>query len=493
MLARHQHGVIRNGAAGAALIANPHARQAAGRIARHIGQQGGRWLREQYDNWRRGEDDDGMDDKGTTDDNGNNNDAGMSEPNLTGGGSSAGVGFRGKLSGNTTLHSEFAEHYHENTMCHSRKIRNHVLNWAFKSKSGINTNFPGVQWLVGGAMGMRDANFAGNSAWPNNAIQVPPQPWESVSDLIMAFPINIYADYFIDNKLLNIVAGTARGIMANYQFFRLKSFTVELQFKTYNVGAASQWGGYYESFWTVPQQTPESGIKSESSWGALNASSNAQEIPISYWVYRDVYNDYTTNADPTTIPLSAPENNSFASPPDPYNRAAYSLRNQDIYLTLVKPGETFSYTRELSSFGNYYIPRAKLTPLLGSSINMQSLVNALERSVSDAASSPYINPLPESFNLLVAPESCPVALSRTAVDQTKVGGNFNDVQLVVPLIQTYAYAKYLATWEAFNYDYYSTTQGPQAEFQMDFGASSTMIDTVDKTILEIKKQRGSLF
>lgn len=391
-----------------------------------------------------------------------------------GGSTAHGVGVRGALKGNTSLHERYGAYYEEINELHSKKIKQFDLWYGMASNYGTgnpnNNNLVGANnaspWFAkqpavqttannnvcflpitngivatttGGGM-LSEQPFQTAVTAPDDAMQ----RQNSLSDAIVAAPINFCVDDLIDGKLLTNDGDG--GLMIQYQKFRLLDFSIELTFKT--IDRSSQtlsraktiastngaWQQVNDDVQTVTYNATET----------VDRTCTDETRNVDYWVYRDFYNDYASAADPT-IPLNWFATNPLAAPAT-VDRRVRGMRNLDTYLTLTRNEEKFKFTRKINERASYYftvqqLQLMKLRPL-------QYLVNLMEGIVPNNQD---INPLQEGFNLLVAPTQCPMAYS--ARMWAKVGSTDQRYYMVTPGITTMVYAKIHATWKAFDFNY----------------------------------------
>ena len=79
----------------------------------------------------------------------------------------------------------------------------------------------------------------------------------NIADYVYTNPINMLVEDFIDNKLFNFDTNNPRGLMTQYRKFRLKKFSIELEFKTYDMGTSFVNLGELNGGWVgdTPDQT----------------------------------------------------------------------------------------------------------------------------------------------------------------------------------------------------------------------------------------------
>lgn len=424
-------------------LLNPDNIRRAAQVAGHVG----RAARRAYDNWNN--DDDDIDYSPPRSPTTTMEDAAApvagEAPNMgKGSGSSSGIGFRGPLAGNTQLHVSYGSHYHEIQELHSKKIKHYNFIWGFKSKvTADDSTSPLYPYEFSGP---------GLAFWSPAQLGLSPFQNQlnranfSLVDYIYSQALNWTLDDFIDNKLLSNDGTT--GLMTQYLRFRLKSFTIHITPCTFNGGISKL---DPEDF--ISEIAPNTTGKIESFTGPLTTSWQPfQKLSTDYWVLRDVYNDFTDNIDPFTIPNAPPELSS-GGVLDRYSRACRTIRNFDTYLTVMNDQSGFSFTRQVVTKANYYLTRQQIQTLRNQ--NIQVLINALEGL--DGAGG-IASALPESFNLLFVPTHAPVSVLPSNI---KAPQSFGIVEgpVVNANLNTQLYVKCQSTWEAFDFNY-GTQQGP---------------------------------
>lgn len=439
------------------------------RIAR-IGGHAGREIRNAWDRYREQQVPDTT--EPIEDDNPDDNaDNPPINTDRSGGGSGAGIGFRGAMVGNTTLHKGYGMHYHELEELHSKKLKQFQYTWGFKGKSnavGDNTSpFERTNSLTGTANNvgivMINVNQIGESPYNN----INNQANVSMADYIYSHAMNWTVDDLIDNKLLNST-GT-RGLMTQWQKFRLKSFTIHIR-PTSTIGSTFNKS---EPYATTPLW-PAANIPAITMWQSPFMGTN-NHIKQDYWVYRDVYNDYTTATSVTNIPAIPPEaltTNTL----DTYSRGMRTIRNFDTYSDILHDGEEFCFTREINSKASYYLTQAQLQALRTQ--NIQVLVAALEGLDGVGTT---VTPFVESFNLLIAPTNPPCVISGLSANSS-----ITTTQGPVPicLLFTTLDVKITAKWDAFDYNY-AVDQGPQPKGIDE--ATMTLISNVEQRIINNRR------
>lgn len=460
---------VRNGALAniQQLFRNPEVRRAVVDLARRAGNHLGQRIREfQEDDYDHGDDEEEMvQDNKVTSTNNNNNTTDMAVSSAP----SAGIGFRGPLHGNTQLHRGYAEHYHEIHELHSRKVRSIMFTWGF-SKFGYESTTQLTGTSVPGYVLLKQ-QYSNSDVF---------EPWGDLSkpvgfdNQIYSQALNFQVDDFVDNKLHTGNDPDDQGLMSQYEYVRLKHFEVEIVPHTY-IGSIFNEQPLVWANQTNCTTPPIPG-----------PSSNPNMVPhndTKYWFLRDTHNDFTTSTNPDDIPAVPLEAQTGTR--DPYDRRVSSIRNFDNYLTLVNNHESFKFRREVMPKANYNIPVDNIDGIRATNIGV--VVNALEGITPTTG---ITEPMPESFNLLIAPSAAPIRFSSPTTLTLPVAGNF-----VVPYCEiiTKLYIKYTATWEAFNFNY-RHTNGPQQlkKKRMDPMNYQQFMANAHESILQQKLTRGSL-
>lgn len=405
--------------------------------------------------------------------------------NRSAGSSTQGIGYRGAFQGNTELHAKYAKHYHEIHELHSRKVKNHSFFWGFQTtdvnnRSPLNATIP---------------KYAGVAVINNASIQQSAlQPWlgtadnssgyQDASNFIYTNAINFTVNDCIDNKLISGVNGSP-GLMINYLKFKLKHFEVEITPRTYRGSIPYMCPPYVLS--KAGANVPKLFDVDADTQSGYGLARDSNEVDMDYWVYRDVYNDFTTNAQPTFIPANPPEGTS-TTVADNYNRTVRSIRNLDTYVTVMNNKTPFKFRREIAQYGNYYFSYADLQTLQSQNTNIQTLINSLE-GITGTPGGP--NNLPESFNLLFGPTQAPYYIDQHIRGNFFPGGGANyTFGTVWANIWTELYVKVTCTWEGFDFNY-GTANGPTRSL-VSSNYINTMIENYEEQVRRQKENRNSL-
>lgn len=414
-----------------------------------------------------------------------------------GGASSAGIGFRGTLSGNTTLHKGYAEHYHEIHELHSRKVKNYIYSWGFAT-ADVNLFSPlnyttAIPKIPGLAMFLTSNYTSQPSMMVLSRVNYGEYPKQvglnttvDIPSMVYTQAINVRIGDLLDNKLISGVP-TSPGLMKNYNKFRLKHFEFEITPRT---------------FWqSIPSMAPQAittlggnVLNPNTEWGSslqgISSARHGHEIDMDYWVLRDVYNDFTEAANPLDIPLESNEMKTIGVA-DNYSRTIRSIRNYDTYLTIMNNKQPFKFRREIATKGNYFYSFDDIAALGATPTNVQFIVNALE-GINSQVGGP--NVLPESFNILFGPTQCPYFGSNEIRMRTAGAAGSYDNETIWANITTEIYVKVTATWEAFDFNY-ARQGGPTREIKtsvLNRKKLETDYLNYSELVMRLKEQRGSV-
>lgn len=408
------------------------------------------------------------------------------------GGSTSGIGYRGAFHGPTSLHKGFAEHFHEIHPLASRKVKNYVHTWGFCTNdanslspltwtTGLNPKIPGLaqypstqyfQNVINAGPGFEEYLRPGGPT----AVDIP--------SMVYTQSLNWSVPDILDNKLLSGLVN-APGIMINYNKFRLKKFSVEISPRTF-------WQG-------LPQLAPQcitkfgAAVNPSTGWSpglqGISSARHGHEIDMDYWVLRDVYNDFTTDATPLDVPITPPEALN-ANTPDLYSRTVRSVRNYDTYLSVMNNKTPFRFEREVNTRGNYFFSYNDIVALATAGTNIQYITNALE-SITGNTNGP--NPLPESFNLVYGPMQCPFYMSNEILMKGQSTDPDYTNSTVWANITTELYVQIRAEWEAFDFNY-ARFQGPtKIPRAIDSAAYiETAVQEYENMVRRQKENRNSL-
>ena len=389
----------------------------------------------------------------------------------TEGGPSEGIGFRGPLVGSTEQNRPYERHFHEIQELHSRKVKTFEFRWGLQrtkfANNGHSTGFAllpicsgsvSAANVIPGVVGFQNEALTESSIQllspllnsqqgrePNGTTTEPGAPIytthiyaRNIADYVYTNPINMLVEDFIDNKLFNFDTNNPRGLMTQYRKFRLKKFSIELEFKTYDMGTSFVNLGELNGGWVgdTPDQTVGSFI------------SRTQRLDMDYYLYRDIYADYavTTDFDIGCFPT---ESINAGNPKDQFSRAVKDVRNLDNQLTVVRNGETFKFERSVNAKGAYFLTLAQINNL--GTGNIAYLVASLEAQSLDPLA--ITSPFPEGFSMIFAPIDPPIAVLNKAAIAWDGTTTSTQVKPVHVNCVTKVWARYLATWEAFDFNY----------------------------------------
>lgn len=376
----------------------------------------------------------------------------------------AGVGFMGETEGNTELNAGFQRHYEEINTLHSRKIKVYDYNYILTNE--ISNNPATIQEEDTAGLYpvpyMSEESAYADSTLPNLRapfnINNPTNnfyPPLSLNDLTVTNPLNLYLRDFLDGKLYDFNATTAHGLMTQYTKFKLSSINIELEFKTYNTGLSDFTTILNNILGTGTYKIVQTDYKNWTNPVSV-VNQDYCDTPTDYYVLRDVYNDYG----------SSDKGNEFEIPLIP--GAAYvnarrirDIRNLDSYLTVVKAGEKFNFTRNIAPRGSYYLTLSDLYTLRDTTLNQ--FVSLLEGLNEDPALMP--KNLFEGFNILFSPVINPIVRTGCLLAPVEQPTPSNKkFELLLPMYKTSVWVKYTAKWEAFDFNYIDGEVDPDRNF-----------------------------
>lgn len=427
------------------------------------------------------------------------------ETNAKDGGPSEGVGFRGALLGSTGQNVGYETHFHEIQELHSRKIKSYVFNWGLqRTKFANNGNAPGFALLpvvsgsvspahvIPGVVGLQNTQVDLSpsqifspmiqtdrgrqpdgttqeigSAQNNTAIYA-----RDLADYVYTNPINLVLEDFVDNKLWNFDNASPRGIMTQYRKFRLKKFSVEYEFHSFDTGVNYLNLGELNGGWvqdSVAQTT-----------GSFN--NRTQHMKMDYYLYRDIYTDFATTTD-FDVPAMPIESQNASNPKDQFSRAVKDVRNLDNQLTIVKNGEKFKFERLVNAKGSYFLTLAQVNTLRDS--NIAYLIAALEAGNTDPLS--VTSPFPEGFSVIFAPVNPPIQVINETASCWDGTTNSTKVKPVHVGLTTKVWVRFLATWEAFDFNY--GLAGLELVLtETELLSLQTMRDNIHRALIKGRKQ-----
>lgn len=371
----------------------------------------------------------------------------------------AGVGFMGETKGNTELHSGYQRHFEEINTLHSRKVK--VYDYNYKLTPRISNAL--VPFQEETTLELAPVPFLGEdniySGAPLPNLQYPfniNNPFDnfhpplSLNDLTVTNPLNLYLRDFLDGKLYDFNPTTAHGLMTQYTKFKLSSIDIELEFKTYNTGL-SDFTTILNNILGTNKYTVVASGPSVFNTPVSVVNQDYSDMPTDYYVLRDVYNDYGgTTGHEFEIPI-IPDATAVDA------RRIRDIRNLDSYLTVVKAGEKFNYTRNIAPRGSYYLTLSDIYTLRDTTLNQ--FISLLEGLNEDPALMP--KNLVEGFNILFSPVINPVVRTGCIL---KADDSAHRFELLLPMYKTSMWVKYTAKWEAFDFNYIDGDPDPDRGF-----------------------------
>lgn len=390
---------------------------------------------------------------------------------MSGSGGGAAPGPKGALVGKTQTKRGYEHYFHERQWAHSKKLRHVTFLWGFSTfDQPTYTNGAKFSLHKFGSQGLtyvKEEEYIDSGE--NMSIWRPhynnPNPHnKNLSDLTLACSLNLYIDDFYDKKLYDNVKKS--GIFTNFNKIRLKSITVTLTPRTY-------WGGIKtQAQWLLARAEraiPLGGDKKF--YPNYFEEDEMKELDMDYWVYRDLYGAYhSIGSDGNALLPDVPPETTSATQPV-LSRTCRTIRAHDNNLESMSNRQPFSFTREVSSTGNYFISPATLASLREKPVH--NLINELEGQIGTSS---YINKFPEYLGLLVVPKHMPVHY----LGQIVIGGDGTNKKkgyILDSSFHTILEIKYNATWECFDYkhsDYTVPTPVPPT-----FSFESETIKTID--------------
>ncbi len=365
-------------------------------------------------------------------------------------------GYRGTFIGKTMTNDGREKYYHEGEDFHSESILSTLQYWTFSKWQSARPDF---RW------NSNPITFGvfGSTAFSHHGIvyvQIKPSeqksywsPWSvgttgtvfrefDPSEHIYTQAINFSSNMLFNSKL----AGNSNGQMRHYNRFRLHQFTIEVTPHTIphsilelNPGWEINMKKNIDIFATVTADSPTNTIFSPD-------AGNFNEI--AYMFYRDC--DYLFTGSNGFIEGAPPDSLTTSTEQDKIPRVMYSVNAIQKYRTIIKNGETYSFTRKINPTGNYYIAKETLDPLKGlSPISLDKIVAELEGATNDGT---IIKPLIEGFNLLYAPIGMPVKWKGpyhfSPTEETK-----RNFYIPYAAYSTRLVLKIRCQWEGFNFNY----------------------------------------
>lgn len=368
------------------------------------------------------------------------------------GSSGAAPGPKGALVGKTQTKKGYESYFHERQWAHSKKIRHHTLLWSFSIYDqpyyDDTYKLSLYKWGKQGLVCIKENQYIDSgeniSIWKPHYTGVGACA-KNLSDNVLACSLNLYIDDFYDKKLYDNNKKT--GIFTNFNKIRLKSITVTLTPRTYIGGTLNQ----AQWIWARTERltAPEGGDKRY--YPAYYAGTRMKELDMDYWVYRDIYGAYHQNISNDQVIPDVPPEATSDTPPS-LSRTCRTVRAHDNNLDTMSNKKPFSFTREVSSTGNYFISASTLSANRGKAIH--SLINELEGQIG---TSTYINKFPEYLGMLIVPKHMPVQFfgQTTALGTTAAK---EKAYIIDSTFHTILEIKYNATWECFDFKHsdYST-------------------------------------
>lgn len=368
-------------------------------------------------------------------------------------GASNGVGFRGKLTGNTQSHYGYEKHYHERVEAHSLQIRSWFFTWGI-SKWSKATNIGDRidilrSWSRPGLVYALDEDIWNSTANYLNAFMPFQQSKNAITDNIYGNALNFYVGDFFDNKVLNdpLSSNTKKGVLNQYRKIRLKSFTITITPRTFkqNTCEANPW--LFRK--AEDEMVPFRANQSFSAYKHITDTDPGELFNQDYWIYRDIYGYYQGNDG--IIPSVPKDSFSTSTTEDSIPRTVHRLRAFDNQVEIMNNEKPFSFTRVLNPQGAYYLSPQNIWDNRKKPI--ANLVNELEGQTGLSTGS-MINKFPEYFNCVFAPINPPMKIAANIIVSCKTDGTVTKYG-IVPMVNvtTELHVKFQATWEALDFDH----------------------------------------
>lgn len=397
------------------------------------------------------------------------NDAAMGVQSSGPTGIGSNTGFRGSLTGRGQTNDGYERYYGEGALFHSKRSLTALVpfglsQWQKDRRDFFGTinplplrPFPGLN--TEGLVYTIVDNTTQNSSDDRNIFN----PWCFGSDFkefnigehVLTRALNLSTNMLLDNKL---GSGT-KNLLAQYDKFRLHSFTIELQFESYHITPEESYPGFFESILNHAKWIPGNDVSDyNKNIILMRKSEKAEKNTTRYLVYRDC--DYLySNSDGfiENIPSDAINVSLSADIP---NRAVWAVAEIDKNVSIINDLEKYSFTRKLNPQGNYFLDRTGVLGLKTSPISLDKLVATLEGA---NATGTLVKPLVEGFNLLYAPINAHVRWYGPFKFAQSENANVPKEGIWIPLVQVTSKVTLTvrAEWEAWNYDYKGSGVNPQ--------------------------------
>ena len=333
------------------------------------------------------------------------------------GGASNPSGHHGTFHGNTQINKIWEKNRWEREFIHSENEKTVTSYWGMSTwKSDFQlddkpfaTNYSIATGTKTGLVLMDEGYANKNMGHPYNT-----DTYAAFSDLVYAQPINLYVRNFFDYKTLNSTGGRLR----YYNRIILESITVDITIHT-------KAGGFNTNEWYLRKM-----LTTQQEIDRIKQTYKDFTWAPRYFVHRDAEGDYSTNG---LIKLNS-EYTDAATEQLPSLKIK-SLKKKDKTSTVVS--NKFSFTREVSSGGPYFLTPEKLFSLRDRSIS--TLINEIEGQSADASGN--LQKWPEFFNLLIAPLNSDMITFH--IDNTNGSG-----VAITPNFHTEFHIKCSAKWSA---------------------------------------------
>ena len=397
----------------------------------------------------------------------------VEEVKMSGGSNEAGPGYRGAFIGETMENTAFNDRHKEQLHITTRNLITRDIAWV--SRGFVNSI----------------EQYVSQTAQKSNYYE---------DDSLRSEVINMYAPLFADQKLLGLLENNTK---PGYSKAKLNAIRFTLTFSNYR-------GSWIEDGFDTALYDEETNLKLRPiEWSGntrIQYTQSALQQPLSHYVYRDRYDEYSpgqpAQANILPIPLAGPPTGTTSNVKE--YRSKKFLENEVNGLTLVRAGETFHFERKVSAKGAYYITAGQVhtlfkTPTVFSgdvynpdtTVNIQTIINELEGITETLG---LVQQLGEGYNLLVVPASM-------TYQPFKLSGE--DKVTVQPAIKTQIHIKCEADWFLYDFSYgnqvplreinYSTTNEETLQCIQDYFKVLAEKKTKAKRLNRKHKQSDTVF
>lgn len=381
------------------------------------------------------------------------------------GGGNAIAGYKGAYVGDGQTNEGFLEKYNEFKEYHSRQSQCLSTSWVSTYSSPP-------------ANAITSNPFGGGYTEIYSDVGT-----QSVIDGIMTYPINWTANKFVDRKFYSQATPLGPTFAAMFNRCRLMSITVSVSAKSYVCSGINQ-APFTKIASTNPaisspdinyiQYTNVVGSPQTTFIGyagANNPGSTMVEIPMDYWVMRDVDNKFSAAiANNGSIPHDPSVAVSSPQIIGPVDRTFGNIRNEDTIAGIMPHNGNWSFTRKVNQREASYLSPSTMAVAMGvgndlttdytgqnaTLPNIQQLISLIEGSTPSTSTVFQLQTSNEGFNILIAPMNPPISyLPATAILAAALPPNVGLIPIVN--LQTHFTVKYTACWNLWQYNYEALT------------------------------------